>query len=104
MGFQALMEDFGVRIGIRLGTDSSAAKGIAARRGLGKVRHVEVCQVWLQQKVQEGKVKVWKVKGTENPADILTKHVSRDLLAKHMAPMGLTQERGRASSAPSLVA
>ena len=36
--------------------DSSAAKGIASRRGLGKVRHIEVHQLWLQDKVQKKEV------------------------------------------------
>eukprot|EP00969_Alexandrium_andersonii_P260382 11511999-Alexandrium_andersonii.AAC.1 len=63
---------------VRLGTDSSAAKGVASRKGLGKVRHIEACQLWLQEKVQEGRIGLMKVKGTENPADILTKHVARE--------------------------
>eukprot|EP00969_Alexandrium_andersonii_P196366 8675349-Alexandrium_andersonii.AAC.1 len=54
MGIQAILGDLGVQLGIRAGTGSSAAKVIASREGLGKVRHVEVCHLWLQEKVQEG--------------------------------------------------
>ena len=48
---------------MEVGTDSSAAKSFVARRGLGKMRHIEVRNLWLQQEVAEGKVKVVKVRG-----------------------------------------
>ena len=40
MGLQSLMKDLGVDLSIRVMTDASAAKAIACRRGLGKVRHI----------------------------------------------------------------
>ena len=56
-----------------LGTDSSAAKSFVCRRGLGKMRHIEIRDLWLQKEVREGKLKVVKVLGSENPADLMTK-------------------------------
>jgi hypothetical protein len=41
LGLQALAEDLGWKAAVRLWTDSSAAKAVANRRGLGKLRHVE---------------------------------------------------------------
>ena len=58
---------------VHLGTDSSAAKSFVSRRGLGKMRHVEIRDLWLQKEVREGKVLVHKVVGTESPADLMTK-------------------------------
>ena len=58
---------------VHLGTDSSAAKSFVSRRGLGKMRHIEIRDLWLQKEVLEGKVLVSKVAGTENPADLMTK-------------------------------
>ncbi len=58
---------------ITLNEDSSAAKGIAQRTGLGKVRHIEVNQLWVQEKVREGTFEICKVKGIDNLADALTK-------------------------------
>ena len=52
---KALMGDMGMVAGLTLGTESSAAKGIATRRGLGKVQHIEVCQLLIQEHVQGGK-------------------------------------------------
>ena len=56
-----------------MGTDSSAAKSFVSRRGLGKMRHLEIRDLWLQKEVNEGTVKVFKVRGIENPADLMTK-------------------------------
>jgi hypothetical protein len=63
---------------IELGTDSSAAKSFACRRGVGKARHVQARLLWLQQAVAERKVLVRKVQGSENPADFLTKYLGPD--------------------------
>jgi len=53
--------------------DSSAAKSIASRTGLGKLRHLEIKFLWLQECVRIGKVVLSKVRGDINPADVLTK-------------------------------
>ena len=61
----------------RLSTDSSAAKAVANRRGLGKLRHVELKWLWVQDMVKEGRVKLKTVRGDENVADHLTKPKTR---------------------------
>ena len=38
----------------------------------------------------------------KNQADLLTKHVPRDVMRKHMTFIGLTSEVGRAESAPTI--
>ena len=58
---------------VHLGTDSNAAKSFVNRRGLGKMRHLEIRDLWLQKEIREGRVLVHKVLGTENPADLMTK-------------------------------
>ena len=45
-----------------LGTDSKAAQGFLARRGLGRMHHVEVRDLWLQEQVRIERVKVIKIK------------------------------------------
>ena len=61
---------------IWLGTDSSAAKSFVNRRGLGRMRHLDIRDMWLQKEVLEGNVVVAKVAGTRNPADLMTKVLS----------------------------
>ena len=46
-------------------TDSAAVVGVATRRGVVKIRHIEMNQLWLQEKVANKDVEVIKVKGTE---------------------------------------
>ena len=41
-----------------------------------------------------------KVKGTENPADMMTKHVGKDLIEKYMGELELRTGEGRPESAP----
>ena len=48
LGQQALFRDSGLRLKLRVWTDSSAAIGTASRQGLGKLRHVECHSLWLQ--------------------------------------------------------
>ena len=43
-----------------------------------------------------------KVLGTMNPADVLTKHVDRTTLERHLLSMGIIEDFGRAASAPPL--
>ena len=83
LGFQSMLGDLGIYRGLKLKTDASAAKGIANRRGLGKLRHIEVNQLWLQDKVAKGDLEVEKVDGKINRADALTKSVTGEQLADH---------------------
>ena len=42
LGFQSLAADLGWKMAMRLKTDSAAGKGMTGRRGVGKVRHLEI--------------------------------------------------------------
>ena len=52
--------------------DSSAALGIADRRGSGKLRHINIGLLWIQEKQHRQEMECKKVKGEENPADLMT--------------------------------
>ena len=47
-------------------------------------------------------LKYIKSKGDSNPADILTKYVSKDILIKHLEAMSIGFEEGRAQECPEL--
>ena len=74
--YELATKDFGLEVQIpRLWSDSSTGVTAAKRIGPGsKLRHLEVCEFYVQGAVQAGKVLLRKVKGTENPANFLTKH------------------------------
>jgi hypothetical protein len=59
-------------LGITLCTDSTAASGTAQRWGSGRIKHLELKQLWIQQYVATGQVKVKKVPRANNPSDTLT--------------------------------
>ena len=84
IGIHAMMREIGTVVHLGLRCDASAAIGIVLRRGLGKVRHIDVSQLWLQQKVASGKIQVEKVGTGENKSDALTKYLPHGEIMKHM--------------------
>ena len=102
LGLQALAADLHIHLNLEILTDATAAIGICRRRGLGKIRHLHVSDLWVQDRLRCGDFKLTKVLGTDNPADFLTKHVSRDMMAKPMETIGICGESGRAGTAPTL--
>ena len=103
LGMKSLAADLGIACEVSVYADSSAAIGICRRSGIGKVRHLAVGQLWVQERVRNKEISLYKVLGTSNPADALTKHVPRDTADRHLRAMGLEREVGRAVSAPVLV-
>ena len=73
LGFLALLRDYNIRTKLRLWTDSSASKGMCSRQGLGKVRHLDVQDLWIQQRLRNGDFSLYKVKGDDSPGDLFTK-------------------------------
>ena len=103
LGFQSLLQDLGVTLPLRVWTDSTATIGICSRDGLGKLRHIDTKCLWLQQKVRSGKLEVRKVKGTENPADVFTKHLSNSQTVEGLLKLFNCEYRdGRPDGAPRL--
>ena len=103
LGYQALMNDLGVRLPIRVWTDSSATMGICTRQGLGKLRHVDTRCLWVQQRVRRGEIELRKVRGEVKPADLFTKHLSsEDRVAELLKLFGCKYVGGRAQGAPEL--
>ena len=102
LGLQSLASDLGIQLRLEILTDATAAIGICLRRGLGKIRHLHVSDLWVQDRLRRGDFRLTKIPGSENPADLLTKHVPKDIMLKHMAFLGLKSEAGRAGSAPTL--
>ena len=54
-------------------TDSTAAFGMCSRTGVGKTRHIQVRWLWIQDAIRHKVVRLRKVKGTDNEADMGTK-------------------------------
>ena len=102
LGMKGLMEDLGVEVDVQVNTDSSAAKSITARKGAGRVRHIEVRELWVQDQVAKGELKIVTVNGEDNVADGLTKHVDKQKMEQYMKVCGMARASGRHERSPQL--
>ena len=74
---------------VHVGTDSSASKSFVGRQGLGKMKHLEIRDLWLQKEVHEGGVVVHKVLGIENPSDLGPKILNAAEISERLEGMNL---------------
>ena len=102
LGMVGLCRDLGLTVSLRINSDSSAATSIVSRKGVGKVRHLDVRELWLQERVSRGDMVLRKIPGVENLVDALTKHVPRSCLDKRLAGIGVGRVPGRHPFNPSL--
>ena len=73
---QQVWEVIGFKLPITAKTDSTAGRGIAHCKGCGKVKHLSIRELWLQDLVQDDKVRVVKESALTNLADLGTKALS----------------------------
>ena len=102
LGVRNLLGDLGASVKVKVNVDSSAAKSITYRKGAGRIRHIEVRELWVQEKVKRGELVVMKVKGEDNVADGLTKHVDKGKMEKYMSSCGVRFAGGRHELCPRL--
>ena len=72
LGLRELLTDIGLPATILLRSDSTAM-GAATRQGLGRMKHVQVRDLALQQWIAHGRLALQKVATAANAADLLTK-------------------------------
>ena len=96
------MADLGIQTTCVMKTDSTAAKGIVSRRGHGKVKHLQTCELWLQEVVKDKRIDIQKVNAKENPADLMTKHLDGKAMAEHMRRLNARTTSGGHEMAPTL--
>eukprot|EP00972_Heterocapsa_arctica_P088954 13117943-Heterocapsa_arctica.AAC.1 len=88
MGVQSLMKDLREERAVRMSMDLSAALALNQRERLGKAKHIEIQELWMQAARKEGRPALDKVAGEHNPADLLTKGLSADRITYLMSIMG----------------
>ena len=102
LGFRSMAADLGEDIEIVLRSDSSAALGIGGRQGLGKLRHLETGYLWLQDVLAQRRLSIRKVKGTNNPADLGTKHLKLEDIERRLSFLDLSFRDGRSTAVPAI--
>ena len=98
--FSALLQDWGVRLDMKivLKSDSSAAIGFTNRRGLSRLmKHISTKYLWLQERVAMKDMVIAKVGTKEQLADHLTKPLSANDIARASRETGLEFRHGRAA-------
>ena len=100
LGIQSLMRHMGWHATIVIHNDATAAIGITRRKGLGKIRHLDVTDLWMQEEIKSKVIQAAKVLVKENMADVLTKHVDRSSLEAAMGRMQMVKTSGRSAMAP----
>ena len=58
---------------VHLFSDSKAARAVSCRRGIGRIKHLAIRFLWLQEMTASGEIAVHTVSTTANPADLGTK-------------------------------
>ena len=76
--------------------DSSAALAVVNRKGCGKLRHVRVGQLWVQQLAEEEDMSFRQVLAEETSADLCTKHLARIRIEKLILLISLYHRAGKA--------
>ena len=90
----ATMSEFNINVRLKVCSDAVAAIGIVRRQGLGRIRHLAVADLWIQQRSKDGSVRYEKLDGSVNSSDMLTKPVEQETLCKHMCSLGLVFKEG----------
>ena len=79
----------GIEVRSRVSSDSSAGRAIASRIGSGKVRHLQIRDLWVQERVREGDLLLDRVSTLENRSDLGTKYLDRSRMDLLMSMSGL---------------
>ena len=99
IGHGLMASDLGAKKACEVHAEGTAGIGMSQRRGVGNVRHLHVQALWTQQAVADGRIKLFKVKGAENPANLPTKHVGSKELHQHLIDMGFEVRGGKSDIA-----
>ena len=81
LSIRHFLEQVGIPVRIRLYLDASAAKGTLLRRGAGKIKHLEIRQLWCQRAVDRYRIEVHNIARRANLADSLTHVIGKRELA-----------------------
>ena len=68
---------------------------------MGKIRHLDFTDLWIQEKIRSKSVGLEKDLGTDNPADILTRYVDPSMLTSALKRRNMNFMEGRPACAPA---
>ena len=96
IGLQQLAASWAIECTVEVFVDSSAALAVTSRKGNGKLRHVRIGHLWVQQLSDAEEVCFRKVRGDSNPADLMTKYLPASKAAPLVEAMAQDYRAGHA--------
>ena len=88
LGIQSITKDMGISCGLNLHLDASATMCLVNRGGLGKAKHVDMQNLWIQEASTAGRFVTKEVDTNVNPADLMTKPLANPKVEQLMSVMG----------------
>ena len=76
-GIVSLLKDLGYEKRPVLAIDAKATEHILRRQGIGKLKHIDVAYLWIQDEVRSRRLHVRRVRSEDNIADLGTKPLSK---------------------------
>lgn len=102
LGIRPMAQDPGTSLHIRGMAGAPAALGTIARKGFGKVRHLDANHLWAQEIAAKRVATFQEIRGNENSADLMAKEVSEKNIEKHIGIICAKSNIGRAEFAAKL--
>ena len=89
LGFATMLGEWSEHVVPMLYSDSSSALHVVKKRGPGRMKHIELRCLALQQRREEKRLLFGKVGTEENVSDMLTKPMTKERLIKLASMVGL---------------
>ena len=88
LSLKGLLERYGLKVHLVVHTDSSSAKALGHRIGVGKLRSLETKTLWCQAKRAAGEYVLSKIAGKINPPDLGTKAYTVEAFNENIERVG----------------
>ena len=95
IGLANTIQELGHQAQIRIWTNAAAARGLALRSRSGTIKHMETKYFWLQQKEKNQELRIERIRGTVNPADLMTEHLDGKRLVTLCELLNIKRVDGR---------
>ena len=93
-GIMSLLRDLRYEMEPLLAIDAKATEHILHRQGIGKLKHIDVAYLCMQDEIRSKRLRVCRVRSEENVADLGTKQLSKPVIAKHCLTQGYVNMHG----------
>ena len=98
IGMTQMAQSWAIQVDAHIFADSSAALAICQRQGCGRLRHVRIGHLWIQERVRAQELVLRKIPGEVNPADMLTKGLTPGKFEPLMRKISQFSDRGEVAA------